>query len=78
MLAFDLDAGWFVLQVDAGGGLVDFLAAMSGATDEFLNEILIEDAEFLHANAEFRFFGCAEHFLGDPFVGIRGGPWSLH
>lgn len=51
-----------MLQVDAGGGLVDFLAAMSGATDEFLDEILIEDAELFHADAEFRFFGCAEHF----------------
>lgn len=38
-LAFDGDAGGQVLEEDAVGGLVDLLAACSGATDELLKQI---------------------------------------
>ncbi len=62
LLAFDFDAGGFVFQVNAGGCLVDFLAAVAGAADELFDEVLVEDVEFFHAFAQFGFFGGAEHF----------------
>lgn len=57
-LAFDGDAGGFVLEEDAVGGFVDFLAAGAGAADEFFREIGGEDAEGGHAGFEGgKFFG---------------------
>ena len=37
-LAFDGDAGWEVLEENAGGGLVDFLAASTAAEGEFFEQ----------------------------------------
>lgn len=48
-LAADFGAGGFVAEHDGGGGLVDFLPARSGATDEGLREIFIPDAEFFES-----------------------------
>ncbi len=45
LLDFDFLARGFVLEEDAGGGLVDFLATCSGASDEFFDEVFFGDAE---------------------------------
>ena len=78
LLAFDFDAGGFVLQVDAGGGFVDLLTAVSGATDEFFDEVVVEDAELFHADTEFSFFGGAEHWFSYSLLVIRNvRAWGL-
>lgn len=48
-LAADFGASGFMAEDDGGGGLVDFLAARTGATDEGLGEIFIADAEFFES-----------------------------
>ena len=48
LLAFDFDAARDVLEIDAGGGFVDFLSAAAGAEDEFFDKIGLMDAETLH------------------------------
>jgi hypothetical protein len=48
-LAADLDAAGRMAQDDGGGGLVDFLATRTGATDEGLAEVIVEDAQFFEA-----------------------------
>jgi len=51
-LAFDLDAGGQMFQIYARRGLVDFLAAGTGAKNEFLHKILLADAECGHPFVE--------------------------
>ena len=48
-LAADFRTGGFMAEHDGGGGLVDFLSARTGATDEGLGEIFIADAELFES-----------------------------
>ena len=49
LLALDLDASGAVFQVDAGGGLVDVLAAVAARADEVLLDVALLDAQGAHA-----------------------------
>ena len=71
-LAFDLLTAREMLEVDARRGLVDFLAAMARAPDEFLKEIRLMDSELFHAPLEGGFLLSAEH--GDNCSLIPGTP----
>jgi hypothetical protein len=48
-LAFYLDSGGEVFEIDAGRGFVDFLATGTGATNEAFEKIALPDAEACHA-----------------------------
>lgn len=48
LLAFDFDAGREVFEVDAGGGLIDFLTAGTGASDEAFEDVGLEYPESGH------------------------------
>src|SRR5690606_18890140 len=52
LLAAHLVAAGEMLQIDAGGGFVDFLPAAPGAENKALLEILFADPEALHAFGE--------------------------
>jgi hypothetical protein len=52
LLAFDLEAGGDVLEIDARRDLVDVLAAVAARADELLLDVLLEQPELLHPLAE--------------------------
>ena len=47
-LAFEFDAGWLVLEVNAGRGLVDLLSPATTAQDEFLRQVIFTDVHARH------------------------------
>lgn len=47
-LTFHLDFCRDVLQIDAGGGFIDFLTALPTRADKLLHDILLQDAKTLH------------------------------
>ena len=59
-LALDLQTGWTVEQHDAGGGLVDVLAAVPAGADEGFFNVGFADAEGGHALGELGFFVQAD------------------
>lgn len=60
-LAFDLKSGREMLEINAGTGLVDFLSAAAGATDEFLEQVVLMDLKFGHAVLQRGFFLGRDH-----------------
>jgi hypothetical protein len=60
-LAFDLKSGREMLEINAGTGLVDFLSAAAGATDEFLEQVVLMDLELGHAFLQRGFFLGRDH-----------------
>lgn len=59
-LAFDLQAGRTVEQHDAGGGLVDVLAAMSAGADKGFFDVGLAHAQCGHALGQLGFFVGAD------------------
>jgi len=55
-LAFDLQTRWSVEQHDAGGGLVDILAAMPARTDKGLFDVRFANTQCGHALGQLGFF----------------------
>jgi hypothetical protein len=61
LLAFDLESGRLVLEINTGGRLVDLLPPTTRATDEFFHEVLIQDPKLRHPLSQFFLFPAAEH-----------------
>ena len=59
-LALDLQAGGAMEEHDAGGGLVDVLAAVAAGADEGFFDVRLADAERGHALGELGFFVRAD------------------
>lgn len=55
-LDLELELRWRVLQENAGGGFIDFLATASGSADELFHEIFLEDPKRGHAALKSIFF----------------------
>ena len=52
ILAFDLNAGWTMEQLDARRHLVDVLPAVPAGTNETLRNVLFADPKGLHAQVQ--------------------------
>ena len=75
MLALDLNPGWHMPQVDAGGGLVDLLPALARAQHEFFDQIAIAHTEARQPDRQIRLLRCADKVIvhnGDMMP--RGAP----
>jgi len=75
-LALDFDPARRVAEVDAGAGLVDFLAAVSRSPDESLNEIVFQDPEFRHAAFHGGTFVLSDHGAAGAGIVERSVDWQ--
>jgi len=59
-LAFHLNSGGQMFQINARSGFIDFLAAFARAQDKFLDEIILTDMQPLHPRSDLAHFFFAD------------------